>query len=134
MTIIINNFTIGGAKMRIFSVNTFVKITLILAAALMLSQPVLAADLSKLAGHGLKGKIVGNKLMLIDTSGRQSIPPDGIYTTQDASKIRVVKGKIIDIEHIKITRSTFDIIEIDYYVNRSKDGKYYPLPDPVQNK
>ena len=63
-------------------------------------------------GQKLKGRIVGNKLMLIDESGKQRAAPDGIYTIRDGAKIKVEKGKIIDIPSIMMKGSTFDIIDI----------------------
>ncbi len=48
--------------------------------------------------QAVHGKIVGNKLMLIDQRGRQTLARDGIYTVQGGAKIKVENGQIIDVE------------------------------------
>ena len=90
--------------MKKSGLNRLSKIGLILGTILFLSQPVFSGDLSvktpKLSRQtrdAVQGKIVGNKLMLINKTGRQTLAPDGIYTIQDGSKITVNQGQIIDI-------------------------------------
>jgi len=60
------------------------------------------------------GKIVGNKLMLIDQRGRQTLARDGIYTVQGGAKIKIENGQIIDVEG-KVTDKSgiIGIIDVD---------------------
>jgi len=61
----------------------------------------------------VQGKIVGNKLMLIDKTGRQTLAPDGVYKIRDGSKISVNQGQIIDVPGRVIDRGGMvGIIEI----------------------
>ena len=72
--------------------------------------------ISNAIGLGLlRGKIFGDKLMLIDKAGKQKAAPDGTYTIHDGTKITVAKGRIIEIPTIKskLKESIFSIIEID---------------------
>ena len=68
----------------------------------------------KQSAQAVQGKIVGNKLMLIDQRGRQTLARDGIYTVQGGAKIRVENGQIIDIDG-KVTDKSgiIGIIDID---------------------
>ncbi len=91
-------------------------IILIFALAMVaLSQAMAAGDIRALAGKGLKGKVVGQQLVLMDPAGKQVPAPDGVYTTAGKEKIIVQKGRIIEIDILSPTvkNSTFGIIEID---------------------
>ena len=96
------------------------KIGLILGAILLLSQPVFSGavsaktpKLSRQTYDTVQGKIVGNKLMLIDKRGRQTFAPDGVYTIQGGSKTTVNQGQIIDVPGRIIDKSGMvGIIEI----------------------
>ncbi len=98
--------------MKKSGLNRLSKIGLILGAILLLSQPVFSKvvsektpKLSQQTCDAVQGKIVGNKLMLIDKTGRQTLAPDGIYTIQGGSKITVNQGQIIDIPSRVINQS-----------------------------
>ena len=80
--------------MRKIHVTRLVQITLVLIGVLIIVQPVLCADVSK-------GMIVGDKLMLIDKTGKQTVAPDATYKIQDGTKITVKKGKIVDLPAVK---------------------------------
>ena len=106
--------------MKKSGLNRLSKIGLIFGAILLLSQPVFPGEvsaktpkLSRQTSDAVQGKIVGNKLMLIDKTGRQTLAPDGVYTIQGGSKITVNQGQIIDIPSRGINKSGMvGIIEI----------------------
>ena len=90
--------------MKKADLNRLSKVGLILGALLLLAQLVFSGivsaqspKLSQQKSDIVQGKIVGNKLMLIDQTGRQTLAPDGIYTIRDGSKISVNQGQIIDV-------------------------------------
>ena len=90
--------------MRKMHVTRLVQITLVLIGVLMIVQPVLCADVSKQVGiilQNSEGMIVGDKLMLIDKTGKQTVAPDATYKIQDGTKITVKKGKIVDLPAVK---------------------------------
>ena len=93
-----------------------IKITLILISSLMFLQPVLGEELSGQEEVEMKGKIFGDQLMVFE-SGRKSTAEDGIYTTEDGTKITVKDGKIVEMPSLKNngTYSSFRIIEVDYF-------------------
>lgn len=96
------------------------KIGLILGVIFVLSQPVFSGILcaeTPLAPQEkslvIQGEIIDNRLMLIDKTGRQTLAPDGVYTIQDGSKIKVNQGQIIDIPTSVINKSRMvDIIDV----------------------
>jgi hypothetical protein len=108
--------------MKKSGLNRSSKIGLIFGAILLLSQPVFSGivsaktpKLSRQTCDAVQGKIVGNKLMLIDKTGRQTLAPDGIYTIQGGSKITVNQGQIIDIPTRVINKSgMIGIIDIEH--------------------
>ena len=117
--------------MKKSSLNRLSKIGLILGAILLLSQPVFSGvvsaktpKLSRQTCDAVQGKIVGNKLMLIDKRGRQTLAPDGVYTIQGGSKITVNQGQIID-----IPSNRGQIIDIP-----SNQGQIIDIPTRVINK
>jgi hypothetical protein len=95
---------------------TTIKITLILISSLIFFQPVLGEELSGQEEVEMKGKIFGDQLMVFE-SGRKSTAEDGIYTTEDGTKITVKDGKIVEMPSLKNkgTYSSFRIIEVDYF-------------------
>jgi len=103
--------------MRKSSMKILGQIKLVLMALLTLVQISLAADLPEQAEIVMKGKIFGDQLMLIDEGGRQSPSKDGIYTTQDGTKITVEKGIIVNTTMSKGRGmcSTFRIVEVNYF-------------------
>lgn len=96
------------------------KIGLILGIIFVLSQPVYSGIVCaetplvpQQTSLVIQGKIVDNRLMLIDKTGRQTLAPDGVYTIQDGSKITVNQGQIIDIPSSVINKSRMvDIIDV----------------------
>ena len=107
--------------MKKSGLNRLSKIGLILGAILLLSQPVFSGvvsaktpKLSRQTCDAVQGKIVGNNLILIDKTGRQTLAPDGVYTIQGGSKITVNHGQIIDIPTRVINKSGMvGVIDID---------------------
>ena len=93
-----------------------IKITLILISSLMFFQPVLGEELSGKEEVKMKGKIFGDELMVFE-SGRKSTAEDGIYTSEDGTKITVKDGKIAEMPSFKNkgTYSSFRIIEVEYF-------------------
>ena len=93
-----------------------IQITLALIALLMFSQPALGGDPSEEVDVLFKGKIFGDQLMLLDNMGRKSIAKDGIYTTEDGTKITVENGAMIDIptSFSKGAYSSIRIVEVEY--------------------
>jgi len=90
---------------------------LVLAVAMIaLSQAAGAGDIKAFAGKGLKGKVSGQQLILIDPRGNQVQAPDGVYTANGGKKITVQKGRIIDINHLSpaLKKSAFGIIDVDF--------------------
>ena len=96
--------------------NKLIQITLILFSLLMLFQPALGADLSEEVEVIFKGKIFGDQLMLLDNMGRKSTAKDGIYTTENGTKIKVENGTIVEIPSAdsKGTYSTIRIIDVEF--------------------
>jgi len=95
-----------------------IKMALVLIAYLLIFQPAFGEDLSEEGEIKFKGKIFGDQLMLIDEIGRKSTAKDGIYTTEDGTKITVEHGIISDIPSkfkSKGVYSTFRIIEVEYF-------------------
>ena len=88
---------VAKKKSALFMVSLFV---MNLSDGFVMAETALQkAEMRKIApqkmqrGQGLKGRIVGNKLILIDQSGRQRVASDGIYTTRDGTKIKVKKAR-----------------------------------------
>ena len=106
--------------MKTSNLNRLGRISLILAAAFLFTLPMIfgsvfaqAPAFSQQKSEIIQGRIVGNQLMLIDTTGRQTLATDGVYTLRDGSKISVQQGHIIDIDSRKTNRSGMvGIIEI----------------------
>jgi hypothetical protein len=94
-----------------------IKIALVLTASLMISQPAFGEDVPEQGKIKFKAKIFGDQLMLINEMGIKSTAKDGVYTTEDGTKITVEHGNIIDIPPTfksKGAYSSFRIIEVEY--------------------
>jgi len=102
--------------MRKSFMNKLIKITLILIGSLMLFQPVLGAESSEQEEINMKGKIFGDQLMVIET-GRKSTAKDGIYTSEDGTKITVKDGRVVEMPSFKSKGmySSFRIVEVEYF-------------------
>ena len=96
--------------------NKLIRITLILIGLMMSFQPAFGEDISEEVEVIFKAKIFGDQLMLMDNMGRKAAAKDGIYTTENGTKIRVENGTIVDIPSAdsKGTYSTIRIIEVEY--------------------
>jgi hypothetical protein len=93
-----------------------IRITLMLIALLMFFQPAFGEDLSEEVEVMFKGKIFGDQLMLLDSMGRKSTARDGIYTTENGTKITVKNGTMIDIPSSDSigTYSSIHIVDVEY--------------------
>jgi len=99
-------------------ISKFIKIALIFIASIMIFQPVFGGDLSEQGKIKFKGKIFGDQLMLIDEIGRKSTAKDGIYTTEDGTKITVKDGKVNDIPPMFESKGMYPschIVEVEYF-------------------
>ena len=93
-------------------------ITFILAFLLAVFKPALGEDLLEQGTHKFKGKIFGDQLILFDEMGGKTTARDGIYTTENGTKITVKKGTVEDIPSAFKSMgvySTFRINEVEYF-------------------
>lgn len=93
-------------------------ITLVFIFSLTVFKPALGEDLLEQGMNKFKGKIFGDQLILFDEMGGKTTARDGIYTTENGTKIIVKKGNIEDIPSTFKSMgvySTFRIIAVEYF-------------------
>jgi len=99
-------------------IGKLIKIILVFIVLLMIFEPVFGEDLSEQGKIIFRGKIFGDQLMLIDGMGRKSTAKDGIYTTEDGTKITVKDGKVNDIPPMFASKGMYSschIVEVEYF-------------------